>query len=179
MHYNTVPRELERYWRDAAAPRFDQDFVSAQYFGLLRNYRDGGSSVSIRNSRRVRSFVPGESTPAEPLRHVTTRCDSLSMSDLGYEQESGRRAVSVNSLEEYVRAVGAVRKPNPIRAHRSEVDGEISPVNANLLQIENEYYSTSVRALSRARRAADRALSRGASSTRFVRSTSARSIPQA
>src|SRR4029078_6696242 len=52
-------------------------------------------------------------------------------------------AVSVNSLEEYVRDLThAIMTPHPpYEALGVQVDGEYRQINANILQIENEYYS--------------------------------------
>ena len=52
-------------------------------------------------------------------------------------------AVSVNSLEEYVRDLThAITTPHPpYEALGVKVDGEYRQLNANILQIENEYYS--------------------------------------
>jgi glutamate--cysteine ligase len=66
------------------------------------------------------------------------------MSDLGYRNKSQAGVyVSVNSLEEYVRDLSRlVSTPHPeYQAAGVEVDGEWRQLNANLLQIENEYYS--------------------------------------
>ncbi len=66
------------------------------------------------------------------------------MSDLGYRNKSQAGVyVSVNSLEEYVRDLSRlISTPHPeYEAQGVEVDGEWRQLNANLLQIENEYYS--------------------------------------
>jgi glutamate--cysteine ligase len=66
------------------------------------------------------------------------------MSDIGYRNrnQSGL-AVSVNSLEEYVRDLTrAITTPSPAyEALGVKVNGEYQQLNANILQIENEYYS--------------------------------------
>jgi glutamate--cysteine ligase len=66
------------------------------------------------------------------------------MSDLGYrnKHQAGVQ-ISVNSLTEYVRDLSAaVSSPQPeYEKIGVKVDGEYRQLNANLLQIENEYYS--------------------------------------
>ena len=66
------------------------------------------------------------------------------MSDLGYRNrnQSGVE-VSVNSLDEYIRDLtAAMTTPNPdYEKIGVRVDGQYRQLNANLLQIENEYYS--------------------------------------
>jgi glutamate--cysteine ligase len=66
------------------------------------------------------------------------------MSDLGYTNKSQAGLhISVNSLDEYVRDLSAaVSTPHPDYERIGvKVDGEYRQLNANLLQIENEYYS--------------------------------------
>src|SRR5947208_1643659 len=69
---------------------------------------------------------------------------SLRMSDVGYRNRNqAGLAVSVNSLEEYVRDLQrAISTPHPpYEALGVKVNGEYRQLNANILQIENEYYS--------------------------------------
>ncbi len=66
------------------------------------------------------------------------------MSDVGYRNRNqAGLAVSVNSLEEYVRDLTrAISTPHPpYEALGVKVNGEYRQLNANILQIENEYYS--------------------------------------
>ena len=69
---------------------------------------------------------------------------SLRMSDIGYRNRNqAGLSVSVNSLDEYVRDLTrAITTPHPpYEALGVNVDGEWRQLNANILQIENEYYS--------------------------------------
>src|SRR6185437_10990641 len=69
---------------------------------------------------------------------------SLRMSDIGYRNKNqAGLSVSVKSLEEYVRDLsGAIGTPYPpYEKIGVKVDGEYRQLNANILQIENEYYS--------------------------------------
>src|SRR6201997_2446591 len=66
------------------------------------------------------------------------------MSDVGYRNRSqAGLTVSVNNLEEYVRDLQrAITTPHPpYEALGVKVNGEWRQLNANILQIENEYYS--------------------------------------
>jgi glutamate--cysteine ligase len=127
-----------------------QGFISAQYFSLLRNYRRYGwlilylfgnspalcSSFVRDREHTLREFSPG--TLYEPF------ATSLRMSDLGYRNKSQAGVhISVNSLDEYVRDLtDAVSTPHPEYERIGvKVNGEYRQLNANLLQIENEYYS--------------------------------------
>jgi glutamate--cysteine ligase len=69
---------------------------------------------------------------------------SLRMSDIGYRNKNQATvSVSVNSLEEYVRDLSrAISTPYPPYEKLGvKVDGEWRQLDANILQIENEYYS--------------------------------------
>jgi glutamate--cysteine ligase len=66
------------------------------------------------------------------------------MSDLGYSNKNQSRIkISVNSLDEYVRDLAqAIATPEPSYEKIGvKVDGQYRQLNANLLQIENEFYS--------------------------------------
>ena len=67
------------------------------------------------------------------------------MSDLGYRNKTqGRLSIRANSLAEYLAGMrSAVTTEEPrYAAIGVVVDGEYRQLNANILQIENEYYST-------------------------------------
>jgi glutamate--cysteine ligase len=128
----------------------DQQFISEQYFALLRNYRRHGWLVLFLfgNSPAVcGSFLKGRAHSLRPLSAGTyyePYATSLRMSDLGYRNKSqAGMQISVNSLGEYVRDLtAAVSTPHPeYEKIGVKVDGEHRQLNANLLQIENEYYS--------------------------------------
>jgi glutamate--cysteine ligase len=132
-------------------PDTGPDFRSDAYFALLRNYRRHGWIIlylfgnspaicpSFLQGRKVdwlHEFVPGSLFAP----HAT----SLRMSDLGYRNKSqAGLSVSVNSLDHYVRDLTrAITTPHPEYEKLGvKVGGEHVQLNANLLQIENEYYS--------------------------------------
>lgn len=127
-----------------------RDFTSEQYFGVLRNYRRFGWIVLylFGTSPAVsRSFFAGRETSL-PAFDADTVYEpygtSLRMSDIGYRNKNqAGLSVSVNSLEEYVRDLSrAIGTPYPpYEKIGVKVDGEYRQLNANILQIENEYYS--------------------------------------
>jgi glutamate--cysteine ligase len=152
VHFNySFPLPFWEAWAAVrAAPAHDAAFVSASYFDLLRNYRRYGwlvlylfgvSPVVCKSFLRGRSagltdFGPG--TAFEPY------ATSLRMSDVGYRNRNqAGLEVSVNSLDEYVRDLTrAITTPHPpYEALGVLVNGEYRQLNANILQIENEYYS--------------------------------------
>jgi glutamate--cysteine ligase len=127
-----------------------QDFKSEQYFGVLRNYRRYGwlvlylfgTSPAVSNSffagREITLPALDSDTVYEPYG------TSLRMSDIGYRNKNqSTLSVSVNSLDEYVRDLtAAIGTPYPpYEKIGVKVDGEYQQLNANILQIENEYYS--------------------------------------
>jgi glutamate--cysteine ligase len=130
--------------------RTDQDFISEQYFAVLRNYRRYGWLVLylFGTSPAVsKSFFAGREITLPELDPDT--CyepygTSLRMSDIGYRNKNqSTLSVSVNSLDEYVRDLTrAIRTPHPPYEKLGvKVNGEYRQLNANILQIENEYYS--------------------------------------
>ena len=152
VHFNySFP---QRFWEAYASVRQSHDagtqFVSASYFDLLRNYRRNGWIVlylfgvspvvceSFLKGRDVQLPVLTPGTLYEPY------ATSLRMSDIGYRNRNqAGLSVSVNSLAEYVRDLTrAITTPHPpYEALGVKVNGEYQQLNANVLQIENEYYS--------------------------------------
>jgi glutamate--cysteine ligase len=127
-----------------------QDFISEQYFGVLRNYRRYGWLVLylFGTSPAVsKSFFAGRETTLPAFDSDTVYepfGTSLRMSDIGYRNKNqSTLSVSVNSLGEYVRDLSrAIGTPYPPYEKLGvKVDGVYQQLNANILQIENEYYS--------------------------------------
>src|SRR6185437_3845288 len=129
-------------------------FVSARYFDLLRNYRRYGwivlylfgvSPVVCKSFLRGRVDGLKELTPGTLYEPYAT---SLRMSDLGYRnRDQAGLSVSVNSLDEYIRDLTrAITTPHPpyeaigVKVKTAASD-QYKQLNANILQIENEYYS--------------------------------------
>ncbi len=127
-----------------------QDFISSEYFGVLRNYRRYGWLILylFGTSPAVsRSFFAGREIDLPSLDRDTVYepyGTSLRMSDIGYRNKNQATvSVSVNSLDEYVRDLSrAISTPYPpYEKIGVKVGGEYQQLNANILQIENEYYS--------------------------------------
>ncbi|HEY3850867.1 MAG TPA: glutamate--cysteine ligase, partial [Steroidobacteraceae bacterium] len=152
VHFNySFPGKLWDALQDideSKLPR--QDFVSEQYFGVLRNYRRFGWLVLylFGTSPAVsRSFFGGRD-PQLPSLDADTVYEpygtSLRMSDVGYRNKNQATvSVSVNGLGDYVRDLSkAISTPYPpYQKLGVKVEGKYLQLNANILQIENEYYS--------------------------------------
>jgi glutamate--cysteine ligase len=128
-----------------------RDFQSESYIAMIRNFRRyswllmylfGASPVLAKG------FLRGRQHNLETLSDDTLYlpyATSLRMSDLGYQNDaqSGLRPHE-NSLESYVTSLmDAVNRPYPPYAEvGTKKDGEWVQLSTNILQIENEYYST-------------------------------------
>jgi glutamate--cysteine ligase len=154
VHFNySFPDQLWPVLQDVHESRLaGQPFIDESYFALLRNYRRFGWLILYLfgvSPAVCRSFFAGREPPADLEQQgrgtlIAPHATSLRMSDLGYRNKNQAGVhVSVNSLQEYVRDLSRlISTPYPeYEAHGVEVDGEWRQLSANLLQIENEYYS--------------------------------------
>lgn len=154
IHYNfSFP---EAFWRINQELEGHQgelrDYISQRYFDLTRNFQRYswllvylfGASPAL-----CASFLAGrEHQLLERFDHSLYRpnATSLRMSDLGYQNNAqSSLTISYNSLDEYVRTLThAIKTPEPAYEKMGVRDakGEYQQLNANILQIENEYYSS-------------------------------------
>ena len=152
VHFNySFPEHFWPVLEDVLESRLTgQPFVSDQYFSVLRNYRRYGWLVLylFGNSPALcSSFLGGRDHDLKELRPGTLyapHATSLRMSDLGYRNKNQAGVhISVNSLEDYLKDLNrAVNLAHPeYESIGVKVDGQYRQLNANLLQIENEYYS--------------------------------------
>jgi glutamate--cysteine ligase len=153
VHFNySLPLEFwpeyQSFSRSAESLR---DFRSAELMGLVRNYRRCAWLVTYLNGASpalCRSLRPAGHELLVELDSETwyaPYATSLRMSDLGYRNKTqGRLSIRANSLAEYL--AGMRSAVTTIEPRYEEigvvVDGEYRQLNANILQIENEYYST-------------------------------------
>ena len=155
VHFNySVP---EAFWpvyqaleQDAREP---QVFISAAYFGMTRNLQRYGWLVPYlfgASPAVCTTFLGEQETKLpkfDPHTYYEPFATSLRMGDIGYqnsrEDEAGVKA-NYDSLEAYVDSLSrAIDTPHPEYEKMGvAVNGVYEQLNANLLQIENEYYST-------------------------------------
>lgn len=152
VHYNySFPLPFWEVYADVRQSREPRtDFISSSYFDLLRGYRRHGWIVLYLfgvSPVVCKSFLRGRDMQLEDYTRDTAYepyATSLRMSDVGYRNRNqAGLEVSVNSLEDYVHDLTrAITTPHPpYEALGVKVDGEYRQLNANILQIENEYYS--------------------------------------
>lgn len=134
-----------------ARPR--QAFINDSYFALLRNLQRVGWLIPYlfgASPAVCKSFLDDYATDLELFDANTfygPYATSLRMGDIGYqnnkENEIGMKAC-YDSLDEYVDTLSyAIETSYPgYEKIGVKVDGEWRQLNSNLLQIENEYYST-------------------------------------
>jgi len=123
------------------------------YFALIRNiqrhgwlllYLFGASPVADRRFLQCRGGIPDDFVKLAPDSYGLPHATSLRMSEVGYRNPTQAGLfISTNSLEEYVASLcQAIETPYPrYQSIGVKVDGRYRQLNANLLQIENEYYS--------------------------------------
>jgi glutamate--cysteine ligase len=154
IHYNYSLDE--RLWRilaenEGASNITPKAYQSEAYLATIRNFRRYswllmylfGASPAL-----AEGFLRGRPHKLEKLSGDTLYlpyATSLRMSDLGYQNEaqSGLHPHE-NSLDSYVATLTkAVNQPyEPYAKIGTKVDGEWVQLSTNVIQIENEYYST-------------------------------------
>lgn len=126
------------------------DFRSAAYMGLVRNFRRVGWLVLYlfgASPALCRSFLGDRETDLDVFSENTyyaPYATSLRMSDLGYTNSTqARLRISLNSVDEYIRDLNrAICTPEPeYEKIGVKLNGEYRQLSANQLQIENEFYS--------------------------------------
>ena len=142
-----VYQEMERDKRSS------QEFISESYFSMTRNLLRLGWLIPYlfgASPAVCKSFLGDQPTTLQALTENTyyePYATSLRMGDIGYqnnkENDSGIKA-NYDSLSAYIESLGsAIETPCPeYEKIGIIVDGKYQQLNANILQIENEYYST-------------------------------------
>jgi len=157
VHYNySYPESFWQILAELESAQPDQQFVTRNYFALTRNIlRFGwlipylfGASPAVCGSFFGSKNIPeamarlGKNTYFEPY------ATSLRMGDIGYQNnrdESTTVNANYNSVDEYVAFLkDAVATPfsRYEQLGLKDADGEYQQLNTNLLQIENEHYSS-------------------------------------
>ena len=151
IHYNlSFPDSFWQRWlTQAGDTRSLQDFKSEKYLALVRNFQRHswlllyllGASPAVCGT-----FLEGRNHGLQAMPSGTLflpKATSLRMSSLGYQNDAqSDLQVSYNALSEYIHDLDrAIRTPYaPYVAAGVIKDGVYQQINANILQIENEYY---------------------------------------
>ncbi|WP_118184003.1 glutamate--cysteine ligase [Paraburkholderia phosphatilytica] len=154
IHYNYSLNE--EVWRllhaDQQSTASAVDYQSDRYLALIRNFRRTnwllmylfGASPAI--DRRFLRGRPHKLDTFDADTLFRPYATSLRMSDLGYSNTTAQAALHAdyNTLQGYLDALAkAVSQPYPAyEAIGTQRDGEWVQINTNVLQIENEFYST-------------------------------------
>ena len=123
-------------------------FVSGRYFALIRNFQRMGWILPWlfgTSPAFCRSFLGASRFERfDADTRFSPYATSLRMSDIGYKNKSqAGLAVSYDGLDRYVKSLTrAIETPSPDFERIGVLaGGEYRQLNANVLQIENEYYS--------------------------------------
>lgn len=158
VHYNySYP---DSFWQLMAevdgSKEVSSEFISEQYFALVRNVLRFGWLIPylFGASPAVCGTFFGTKSPPEKMQKLGQNtlyepfATSLRMGDIGYQnnrEESAAIEADYNSLDAYV---AFLQQAITTRSSRyadmglTDADGEYQQLNTNLLQIENEYYSS-------------------------------------
>lgn len=154
IHYNfSLPPAIWEALREQDGDaRNAQDYQSERYIALIRNFRRYawllmylfGASPAL-----CASFLQGREHQLLPLGEHSLYlpyATSLRMSDLGYNNDAQAGLdVCYNSLESYIvsmRKATSLPFPRYAELGTHDANGEWQQLNTNLLQIENEFYSS-------------------------------------
>jgi glutamate--cysteine ligase len=152
VHFNySLPMQFWPQYQDLEESTLNaDDFRSAAYLGLVRNFRRYGWLVLYlfgASPALCKSFM-GSMDTKMPTYDDTTYFQpfgtSLRMSDLGYSSNAQTKiAISLNNLDDYINDMSrAICTPEPAyEKFGVKVNGEFRQLSVNQLQIENEYYS--------------------------------------
>ncbi|MFO8155105.1 MAG: glutamate--cysteine ligase [Thiohalospira sp.] len=155
VHFNfSLP---EAFWPIYQAlegePGSPREFRDNRYFGMIRNLQRVGWIIPYlfgASPAVCKSFLAARGSRLEEFDASTAYepwATSLRMGDIGYtntrEDQTGIKACYDN-LDAYVDSLlGATETPFPDYQRQGVVrEGRYEQLNANILQIENEYYST-------------------------------------
>lgn len=153
VHYNfSLPDDFWQAFYQASNSELSlQDFISEKYMGLIRNYLRYSWLIPLfygASPALCETFIQGKNIDLEELVPGTRYgkyATSLRMSDLGYQNKiQSQLNVGYNCLPSYIGALEkAIRTEDPYYLDIGvKKDGEYQQLNANILQIENEFYGS-------------------------------------
>jgi glutamate--cysteine ligase len=152
VHFNySLPDSFWQHYLEAEESTLSvDDFRSEAYMGLVRNFHRMGWLVLYlfgASPALCKSFMGDVRTDLKEFNETTYYepfATSLRMSDLGYSNSTQAKLnISLNSVDEYIDDLScAICTTEPdYEKIGVKVGDEYRQLNANQLQIENEYYS--------------------------------------
>jgi len=155
VHFNySYPDEFWQLFQSLLGEERDpQSFISESYIGMVRNLQRNGWLVPYlfgASPAICASFLGAQPTSLEKwfkYSYYAPYATSLRVGDIGYQNNKEGEAgikVNYNSLQGYVDSLThAISTPYPEYEEIPLVNnGEWQQLNTNILQIENEYYSS-------------------------------------
>ena len=152
IHFNlSLDDEFWQQWHRFNDPTASlTDFKSNSYFGMLRNfYRVLWAVLYLYGASPAvcKSFVDGREHPLEPFGHGTfflPYATSLRMGDMGYQSDAQSTIqIELDDINGYCESL--LKATKTVYPKYQEIgiktDDDYRQLNANLLQIENEYYA--------------------------------------
>lgn len=131
-----------------------EEFKSSAYFSLIRNFQRqgwlilylfGASPAICKNFFKSRPELMAQFDEFDQGTLYHPYATSLRMSDIGYKSNNqANLKIDYNSLTGYVESLShAINTPYPeYEKIGVKVNDEYQQLNSNILQIENEFYST-------------------------------------
>jgi glutamate--cysteine ligase len=153
VHYNfSLSKEFWISYKEITKDDRDlQDVINDGYFHLIRNYRRySWVLIYLFGSTPVvdETFLKNKKHTLEKLGKETwgkKNATSLRMGGLGYTSNAQKEiSICYNALDSYIQTLEKARQKSYSEYEKIgvKVDGEYNQLNTNLLQIDNEFYST-------------------------------------
>lgn len=156
VHFNySVPLELWPILQQLADTKLSLDeFIADSYFGMIRNFQRqgwiilylfGASPAICKQFFKSRPQLMSQFEEFDDCSLYHPYATSLRMSDIGYKSKNQANLnIDYNSLNGYVESLSAaINTPYPdYEKIGVKINGEYQQLNSNILQIENEFYST-------------------------------------
>ncbi|MDD5579321.1 MAG: glutamate--cysteine ligase [Methylobacter sp.] len=156
IHFNySVPEGLwPALHEQEDSPMTLKQFTADAYFGLIRNFQRlgwlilylfGASPAICKTFFKSRPALMAQFEEFDNCTLYLPYATSLRMSDIGYKSKNqANLQIDYNSIDGYVASLSkAIATPYPeYEKIGIVVDGHYRQLNSNILQIENEFYST-------------------------------------
>jgi len=156
IHFNySVPESLwSVLYKQEQSTLEMNDFISKSYFEMIRNFQRqgwlvlylfGASPAICKSFFKSRPHLMSEFDEFDPYTLYHPYATSLRMSDIGYKSKNqANLKINYNTLSGYVESLShAIETPYPdYEKFGIKENNEYKQLNSNILQIENEFYST-------------------------------------